>query len=479
MVLDAAPTLSGASRSGEAAPRDSVAEVCRTLWRIEGQFDLIEAKANGIHWWPPLRVEIFYRVTRALGLFHEPQPRANRRKPPRWRKFVDRARAAWVDPMRPMPRAARYLVFPHERKVDRGQGPVDIYTERLCRELAPNEVMIVDRAPSTATHGSRHLGFDRLKASIRAREKRNWQPTHEEQQQFDAVEEAIAGAFGARVPIARIAPRRVRTFMAAREVYGELLDRLGIESVFVVVGYFKHALNAAAHDRGIPVHEFQHAAITPYSLGYSYPGRPHVPYSPDTVLCFGSFWTSVPEFPANTTPMVVGRTSALDALLADAPPKRPRQVVMISQGVIGTELLQLAARVASLAPSYEFVFRRHPGEIEADLRAALRRTGLEFPANLTIVGPERPFYLSLAEAEVQVGVFSTGLFEGMLLGCRTIVADLPGCEAMEPVVRRGDAMVVASPEELVATLAVAPTARTDDYYAEPAHSIRQLVGHRL
>ena len=91
------------------------------------------------------------------------------------------------------------------------------------------------------------------------------------------------------------------------------------------------------------------------------------------------------------------------------------------------------------------------------------------------MGSDPPFYDSLAESEVQIGVFSTGLFEGMLLGCRTIVADLSGSEAMETVVRRGDAMVVGSPEDLVATLAAAPAARAHDYYAEPAHSIRQLL----
>jgi hypothetical protein len=474
MAPEPARPLTGSARSGEPARSGTIAEVCRELWQIEDQLGLIEASASGVHWWPPMRVETFYRLTRALGLFHDPQPKASRRKPPGWRKLVDQARATWIDPVRPG-RRARYLVFPHERKVDRGNGPVDIYTERLCRELAPEETLIVDRAASPRANGSAHLSFERLKATIRARERHDWRPLPEEQRRFRALEEALARAFGARVPIARIAPRRVRTFMAARQVYGKLLDRLGTESVFVVVGYFKHALNAAAHDRGIQVHEFQHAAISPYSLGYSYPGRPHVPYSPDTLLCFGPFWTSAPELPANTKPVVVGRTGALDVLLARAPPKRSRQVVVISQGVIGVELLQLAVRAARLAPDYQFVFRRHPGEIEADLRAILSRVGLECPANLAIVGSDPPFYDSLAESEVQVGVFSTGLFEGMLLGCRTIVADLSGSEAMETVVRRGDAMVVGSPEDLVATLAAAPAARAHDYYAEPADSIRQLL----
>jgi hypothetical protein len=473
-VLDTARTLA-ADPPVEQARSGNLAELCREWWRIEHRLGLIEARANGVHWWPPMRVETFYRLTRALGLFSEPQAKARRPRPPRWQKLLERARATWPLQLAPA-RPARYLVFPHERKIDRGDGPVDIYTERLCRELAPQDVLIVDRTPPRAANG--YLSFDRLKATIRARERAAWSPTPGEQRRFQALEDALARTFGVRVPTSRIAPRRVRTFIAARQVYGALLDRLDTECVFVVVGYFKHALNAAAHDRGIQVHEFQHAAISPYSLGYSYPGRPHVPYSPDTVLCFGPFWTSVSEFPANTRPVVVGRTGALNAALAEAGPKRPRQVVVISQGVIGPELLKLAVRAALLAPDYRFVFRRHPGEVGADLGAALSAARLECPPNLAIVGSDRPFYQSLAESEVQVGVFSTGLFEGMLMGCRTIVAQLPGSEAMEAVVRRGDATVVTSPEELVESLALAPRARPDDYYAESAHSVRQLVGCR-
>lgn len=454
-----------------------VAEVCRELWRLEQEFSLLESTAGGVHWWPPVRVETFYRIATALGMFGEPQPKAGLRKPTRWRRLADRASAQWLSPLRLS--RARFVIFPHERKVDRGDGLVDIYTERLCRELAPEETLIVDRSAAPWRpwrRGSDRLGLERLKAIIRIREPdMAWEPNLEEVGRFVEVEQAFAKSFGVPVPIAHIGPRRVLTFMAAREVYGELLDRLDAECVFVVVGYFRHALTAAAHDRGIPVHEFQHAAITPYSLGYSYPRRPWVPYSPDTVLCFGPFWANEPEFPANTRPLVVGRTAVLDALLQQAARKRHRQVIVISQGVIGARLIRLAARAARLAPDYDFVFRLHPGEIEADLRRALAEQGTPCPANLSISAPERSFYQDLAESEVQIGVSSTGLFEGMMLGCRTIVVDLPGSEAMAAVVRRGDALVATTPEELAATLALAPAARTGDYYAEPAASIRDLV----
>ena len=230
-----------------------------------------------------------------------------------------------------------------------------------------------------------------------------------------------------------------------------------------------------ARQRRIPVHELQHSAITPYSLGYSYPGRPEVATSPDTVLCFGPFWTHATEFPRNTTPRVIGRPRVMDAELSRGGVRRPRHVLVISQSVLGQALLTLVARAAALAPDYRFVFRPHPSELESDLHGSLAAAGLALPANLSIVSGGEPLYRQLAEAALQVGVFSTGLFEGMTLGCRTIVADLPGAEAMGAVIERGDALLVETPEDLAAALPRAPIAKPNDYYAEPVASILQLL----
>lgn len=54
----------------------------------------------------------------------------------------------------------------------------------------------------------------------------------------------------------------------------------------------------------------------------------------------------------------------------------------------------------------------------------------------------------LATATYQVGVSTTALFEGMALGCRTAVADLPGHEYLDPAIAKGHALLMRDPEEL-------------------------------
>ncbi|HWD79645.1 MAG TPA: hypothetical protein VG497_12200, partial [Kribbella sp.] len=54
----------------------------------------------------------------------------------------------------------------------------------------------------------------------------------------------------------------------------------------------------------------------------------------------------------------------------------------------------------------------------------------------------------LATATYQVGVSTTALFEGMALGCRTAVANLPGHEYLEPAIAKGHALLMQDPAQL-------------------------------
>ena len=73
----------------------------------------------------------------------------------------------------------------------------------------------------------------------------------------------------------------------------------------------------------------------------------------------------------------------------------------------------------------------------------------------------------LASASYQVGVATTALFEGMVLGCRTVVAQLPGHEYLLPVVERGDAVLADSPTALADLLPSAPVCPDSTTYYAP------------
>ena len=74
----------------------------------------------------------------------------------------------------------------------------------------------------------------------------------------------------------------------------------------------------------------------------------------------------------------------------------------------------------------------------------------------------------LASATYQVGVSTTALVEGIALGCRTAVANLPGHEYLEPAIAKGHALLVSRPAELTQ----APVCANPSAYYAPSNLSR-------
>src|SRR5699024_2275823 len=113
-------------------------------------------------------------------------------------------------------------------------------------------------------------------------------------------------------------------------------------------------------------------------------------------------------------------------------PKKKKQILFISQGTIGKELAKLALNISRNMPDYHFIFKLHPGEFDrwrseyTELSTAAKFENFEVIDNNKI-----NLYRFLAESDYQIGVYSTAIFEGLTLGCKTVLFNLPGIEYMK------------------------------------------------
>lgn len=236
----------------------------------------------------------------------------------------------------------------------------------------------------------------------------------------------------------------------------------GTRVLYLINAYFQHAAIEGARRAGARVVELQHGFISRFHLGYSWPGQPEVPYVPDELWCFGRFWFEETPLAAGIQPRVIGAPYLRELARQVDGGRDERMVVFASQGVIGRRLFDAAVTTAMALPELRIVFRLHPSEIEEDYQTLAERVGA--PANFEISHRVPNVFALLAQAAIQVGVFSTTLLEGMALGTRTVVLALPGNEYMRPVIARGDALFVRSAEELIEKLDQAPRCRDPEYY---------------
>ena len=437
-------------------PELTVAGVCDAIWETERELALLDWRSGGVSVWPLVRMRVFHDLTRRSGLLGDPHPVR--------RTAADRVRLVGrhaVALLRRNPFLARgnykALVVPHHRKL----GGDDVFSAQVREELGRRALVLDTDRHSTALPKSYTLDFFVSFAGVTGRLRNRLRPgtglsaadAELARQAADALEKRT----GHRPPLTGLVSRELSKHLALRSLHRRLLRRLGVERVYVVVGYFQQHVIGAAEDLGVPVVELQHGTITPYHLGYSYPGRPALGQQPDELWCFGRYWAETVELPAGTTSRVVGAPQ----LETGPVTKEPGLVLVSSQGTVGPRLLAVAVELAKARPDLRVVFRLHPSEHLADYPATAE--GVELSA-----GDVSQTYALLAAATYQVGVSSTTLFEGMALGCRTAVVALPGWEYLAPAVERGDAVLAHDSAELAALLDTAPLCHDSSGYYAPA-----------
>jgi hypothetical protein len=393
-----------------------VAELCRAIWQVETDLGLLEWQTKGAHPWPIIRMRVFHELTRRSGIHGAPHP--VRRTPYDKAALVAR-HVAGIVTRSPFTGQYAALVVPHPRK----PNGVEIYTDVLRTTLGDNALILDSGINGTPLPGSKNLDFFTSAAGA----------IHPRTTDDRGIGQALEKLTGVRIPVGAVLAREVPKHLRLRALYRALLKRHRIKTVYVVVAYFHQHIVGAARDLGIRVVELQHGAISPFHLGYSYPGRPAVADQPDELWCFGSYWTDVADLPAGMRTEVIGAT-----FLPTPGPKDPRRVVFLSQGTVGAELIHTADAVAKQHPELDIIYRLHPSE---------RAEDYTIPDGLQLSTGGSTLDL-LATATYQVGVSTTALFEGMALGCRTAVADLPGHEYLGPAIAKGHALLMTSSDQL-------------------------------
>lgn len=443
----------------------SVSDICEWFFAVEREHHLFSREEQGCYFWRGMRMSVYYALTESLELFGKahPEQAANTQQVwnRRWRLLRD---AILRNPHLSL-RRSDYVLMPHSRLV----AGKDIYSDALAQYLPASNCLTISRyGQPHAPKGSQNLAGAVLWQGLKRRLKsRAWLLSAETQKLLHDVQDNMQARFGCHIDLLTIAEQHIRPFMPTVHIYESLFRKRQAKVLYIVVGYanLHCAAIKAAHRCGMKVVELQHGTFTPYHLGYSFPdAEAPVPYSPDELWCFGAFWPEHTQLPPQTRTRIIGAPYVEELAEKHAATARDEDmIVFTSQGVIGAPLCDFAVECARGLPDKQIVFRLHPSENLAVYEQRLAKLA-NVPQNFALSHRTPNIFALLAQCGVQAGVFSTTLFEGMVLGCKTVVIDMPGVEYMRPVIAEGDALFVRSAEEFCQRLADAPTCQNPQYY---------------
>jgi hypothetical protein len=425
-------------------------EVGEFFFELERELGLLDRQFAQVPLWGLSRVSLAFELISRIDETR-PVPKAlGGGRFRRWRREL--ADVLLANPLLASQRPD-VVILEHPRAVDWDGRLVDIYSDPVERELGAKGVAY--RALSPREPSGQSKTPDPKRSAVRAvdilgRMLRGDGPPRLHREDAACLREVARRAslqFRVSWPVTQLLQARLPSLVARFRGYRALLGRWQPTRLYATPAYTEHGpAVCAARSLGIHVTELQHGFFGPHHLGYAYPGRTRpLSYFPDELQVWSESWKARVPFSEQLATVTIRPSEWLASRLAryGRVTKEPA-VVVLSQPTIG---VALAAAVEALLPRWEgrkVYYKLHPGEHDRfETYAALSRMRR---ANQVEVVVDGGLHELLGRCEIQVGVFSTAIHEGLEFGCRTLLINLPGVEAMHDLVASGQAELIEPPE---------------------------------
>lgn len=233
-------------------------------------------------------------------------------------------------------------------------------------------------------------------------------------------------------------------------LYDKLLKIIDPKVFVIVCSYGKETLIEVAKSLDIPVIELQHGIISEHHLGYSYKNATKKMF-PDYLLVWGDIWRESADIPLPNDRIISTGYPYLDKQKANyRSVSSTKQIIFLSQASVGDELSKLAVKLSQYDDiGYNIIYKLHPNEYKnwEDRYPRLSE------ADLRVIGENGPeLYNLFAKSSIQVGVYSTALFEGIAFGLSTYVYKIAGWEYVKNLVSESSVQTFSSDKELISLL---------------------------
>lgn len=458
----------------------TVKEICQNIWNLEEKYELNHQMIQDCYPWQLIRMYLYYEITRKTNVFESAQ-QSSLSLFDKINSFLPFLKNSVLSNPLSGNENVDVLIFDHPRKVIFEDEYQDIYSYFLkdtLNEMGKSFETI--ESPYLNNHfrnnkniKENHVKFNDkilLGSFIHKTRNRGKVPfTKEEKQLINNVKEELESTFKIEIDLFRIIEDHILNFQYDYKKYIELLEKRNPKIVFLVVAYENKALIAACKKMNIEIIELQHGTISPYHLGYSYPKRSmkfnneirEIEYFPDKILSFGDYWKNASHYPIDSDNIIsmgfpyFEENSRTYMKMAEEKLNQEsdnKQILFISQGVIGKYLSKLAYEIAEKGnEDYQIIYKLHPGEYGTwrENYEYLNKAIDEFDNFKVIDESQPPLYELFAKSHYQVGAFSTAIYEGLAFNCKTFIIDVPGVEYLDDLIEKDIVKKVKDSEELI------------------------------
>jgi len=430
-------------------------DIYREFLILEDELKLFKATIDGVAFWERIRTNVFLRMFEMIvGSESSPPPDLGRKK-------LRRLITSIFKPRRnPFISSRKDILFVGSpRRMLQSDGYWwDIYTDPIIEKMSSSYASLENQylqkhATPAKTSNLKYMDFLDLIAYIKQKSPfGSFSITSEERSLLRLIKDEIEQRFNVQMNIESIILGALKRRKAALPLYTRVLRRVKPKVVVMVVSYGKEDLVEACRILGIPTIELQHGVISQYHPGYSYPGDERTKnFFPDYLFAFGDYWLTAADYPLEKDRILcVGYPYLENEMGKYRDLEKKKQVVIISQERLGQQLSEFAVELSKRNEfDYRIVYKLHPREVSRwkELYPWLCDADVE-----VVDDPGISLYKLFGESSIQIGVFSTAIYEGLSFGLRTFLVDLPGVEYFDQLVEKNIVTKVTSVEDFLEQL---------------------------
>jgi hypothetical protein len=373
----------------------------------------------------------------------------------------------------------KILVLNHRRRVFNGKTYDCVYTDNLFEN---EDETIHMESPNQFNHAkpatSKNIFYtDRIviNSTVRVKiwkklRKKNYKELTDaiKAQISDAVSE-LKNIYGWQESLDKTCSDLAETVIRCeyeKKVYEKILKKVNPKVVVEVVYYNRSCMiiNELSKKMSIPTIELQHGTMYREHAAYQFAEGENIRQLPDYLFAFSDFWKKCISFPIGEDNIIVTGFPNFEKKLnlysgAERQDKR-KTVVFISQGTIGRQLSELASGIASKIDfeKYRLIYKLHPSEYTTwkEELTSLLDTQIE-----VIDKKDIDLYSVFAQSDIQIGAYSTALFEGMGFGLKTYIYNVGHYDIMLPLIEQGYAGLITSVDECLKAVKDDTSGRVD------------------
>jgi hypothetical protein len=414
---------------------NSISDICEVIWRLEKKYKLLDLEIDDVKPWQYRRMAIYYMISEKTGVLEQAHAKLSSMDK-LFSLFGLIKNSFFYNPFFLM--SINRLIFPNERSKFVDGEYIDIYTNYLEKEFEKKDISFLTlERPFLGKHirkpnkAKKYLDFIVLISNL-FKKIINVNLTIKEQEICSNLRMDINKEFNIDIDIEKYFIESIQKYKINYYLYTKLLKKLNPKEIYIVISYAHGDVIKAAKDLNIKVKEIQHGTFSKYHLGYSFPDRSeNLDYFPDSLLVWNNYWKDIVNLPIEENkieiyPFQFLENKKLNYLNIK---KNENQIVVLSQGAIGEKIANIIYDNINMFKNKKIIYKLHPGEYDRweNYPSLIKLSQID---SVEIV-KDLDLYDIFASSKIQIGVFSTALYEGVEFNCETILLNLPGIEYMD------------------------------------------------